>query len=524
MFPQCFSALVIAVLVFQVVGFGAIARAEGESFEEENTSTVKLCKVDNEENPLTGWTLKLHDGFPGTEGDYSGITGENGCVTFEDVSYGTKELFEDMQEGWELVSEPEDTVVNESHETFTFVNRRTGGEKEDKATVIAQKIVCPTEDLLPNWGNHGPSITEGTASEFLAEHPTCELIDWEFEWALVNTPNPGDNTGEAGGAWTKFWDSTPTSIPTGKLIWVREVWNDNYIPFTGQNTTEDVSAEIYCNTDVLNYDNYDWIDPVEAGKNYYCIGFNVIAHDGNGGESDKPECSDDVDNADPEDTLVDEHDPGCHTDGNATNGDDTYNPHDDDETDEDDGTGGGGEDPECSDGIDNEDPEDAHADYPNDPGCTGPADDDETDSGNNGGGGGSSSGSRRSSGSPAGQVLGEETSCGINIDKYLRIGHANDPETVKKVQNFLNFYLNKNLSVDGIYGTATEAAVREFQILRSDNVLDPWGIEEPTGIFYLTTQTEVNNILCPDLNIAIPNPLINWSINPYVVLPPSVVA
>lgn len=48
------------------------------------------------------------------------------------------------------------------------------------------------------------------------------------------------------------------------------------------------------------------------------------------------ECSDTVDNADPEDTnapLADDADPGCHTDGDPTDGDDTYDPADDDETD-----------------------------------------------------------------------------------------------------------------------------------------------------------------------------------------------
>jgi hypothetical protein len=52
----------------------------------------------------------------------------------------------------------------------------------------------------------------------------------------------------------------------------------------------------------------------------------------------KPECSDDVDNADPEDTLADEADPGCHTDGDATNTG-SYDPNDNDETDQATGTG-----------------------------------------------------------------------------------------------------------------------------------------------------------------------------------------
>ncbi len=90
------------------------------------------------------------------------------------------------------------------------------------------------------------------------------------------------------------------------------------------------------------------------------------------------ECADGVDNADPEDTVADAADPGCHSDGDAGNPG-SYVPTDDDETDL----------PECSDGRDNADPEDTLADAA-DPGCHSdgnagnpgsyvPTDDDETD-------------------------------------------------------------------------------------------------------------------------------------------------
>lgn len=88
------------------------------------------------------------------------------------------------------------------------------------------------------------------------------------------------------------------------------------------------------------------------------------------------ECSDGIDNADPEDTLADRADPGCHSDGNAQNSS-SYVATDNDET-----NTGGGTAPQCSDGIDNADPEDTLADYPLDPGCTSPTDDDETDTAN----------------------------------------------------------------------------------------------------------------------------------------------
>ncbi|MGH2919017.1 MAG: choice-of-anchor P family protein [Solirubrobacteraceae bacterium] len=83
------------------------------------------------------------------------------------------------------------------------------------------------------------------------------------------------------------------------------------------------------------------------------------------------QCSDGVDNADPEDTLVDANDPGCLSGPGGS-----YDPNDDDETDP-------PKKPQCSDTIDND--LDGVADA-NDPGCLSgpggsydPNDDDETD-------------------------------------------------------------------------------------------------------------------------------------------------
>jgi peptidoglycan hydrolase-like protein with peptidoglycan-binding domain len=81
---------------------------------------------------------------------------------------------------------------------------------------------------------------------------------------------------------------------------------------------------------------------------------------------------------------------------------------------------------------------------------------------------------------------------------------GNDKEAVSKIQTFLNNYMGNKLKVDGIFGTQTDIALKAFQIKHKDKILDPWGLKGPTGIFYLTTQTEVNNIMCPELNLPIP--------------------
>src|SRR3989338_6557416 len=561
------------------------------------------------------------------------------------------------------------------------------------ATIEATKIICPTEDLLPNWGAGGADITSTTANDFITANPTCYTEDWTFEWAPDGTVNPDDQTETGGEDWTAFTSSA--TVSTGALIWVREQFDNDYISFSGDTTepqNQNVSAEFYCSNDVLNYDNYDFINPVEEGETYYCVGFNVptetqnscpvpdtlqdeteeevneapdgeedlqdildsegygvdvqddqkqyqlwnvdsgnevtinaafiaeyagnnsvfgyykdgdlntfvgifrtgdvpAPYDGlplgtsgpfnvntggadtigfaiktysgdslagtfatenalNPNSSDQvvvynpeagkyvlafediegegsdydyndlvveitldcedletpppppPECSDNVDNADPEDELADELDPGCHTDGDANN-ENSYDPNDDDETDE------AVEPPECSDNVDNSDPEDELADEldpgchtdgnagnsesynPNDdnetdevsgdlpecsdgsdnegdseideddPGCHDdedannpdsydPNDDDETDANDipsGGGGGGSGGRSSRSSG----QVLGAETPalCNWTVDTYMRRGYRNNAEQVKVLQEFLNWYMHSGLVVDG---------------------------------------------------------------------------
>jgi hypothetical protein len=164
----------------------------------------------------------------------------------------------------------------------------------ETATLHTVKIVCDDESYLPNWGDHldsenqAVSITANTAAAFLAEVnadrevPVCRLApDWQFQWTTntESSVNPG-NTGVAGAPWhttavTDANGAVQTEIPVGDKIWVREILKDNYISFTGGNTTESESAEIYCATDVLNYDNWDWIDPVLADEDYYCVAFNA---------------------------------------------------------------------------------------------------------------------------------------------------------------------------------------------------------------------------------------------------------
>ncbi len=172
------------------------------------------------------------------------------------------------------------------------------GEEEEPdpiqtLTIIAHKIVCNDESYLPNWGAGGPDITENTAENFVEENgPNCWFEQgWQFEWAQENAGNPGDDfIGEAGGVWNVFGPTdangkTEVDITeiTGSQLEFREVLQKGYIPFSygsnGSNNSNDYSAEFYCHKDVLNYDNYDWVQSPQFGEIYNCVAWNVEIDD-----------------------------------------------------------------------------------------------------------------------------------------------------------------------------------------------------------------------------------------------------
>jgi len=158
-------------------------------------------------------------------------------------------------------------------------------------TVIAHKIVCDSEADLPNWGNGGPDINTDTAQDWVNQHPGCHFAPgWDFQWGPQNAYDPGDTLiGPANAPWQTMPPTdvngmttvklTPEDIGGNSYLWFREVLKEGYIPFThgqnGNSNVDDVSAELYCHIDVLNYDNYDRIDGIELGKTYNCVGFNT---------------------------------------------------------------------------------------------------------------------------------------------------------------------------------------------------------------------------------------------------------
>ena len=228
---------------------------------------------------------------------YTGVTGENGCVTFNNVPYGEYRVNEILQDGWENVSGLKQVNVNEPHKRFKVVNRNI--TEAPTFNLVADKIVCSDEEDLPDWNNNAdgaPDITNETAADWVAEHESCRLAaGWEFEWALPDNTNPDSNLpdspfyGTASGNWHLFGETnadgrTTTEISLAQLgeaghLWVREVLKDGYIPFTygpGNLTNDDdVTAELYCHTDGKNYDNFDRVDGISDDQTYHCVAWNV---------------------------------------------------------------------------------------------------------------------------------------------------------------------------------------------------------------------------------------------------------
>ncbi|HYE22811.1 MAG TPA: SdrD B-like domain-containing protein [Verrucomicrobiae bacterium] len=200
---------------------------------------------------------------------------------------------------------------------------------EEELVLQAKKVVCLSESDLPNWGETGiqpgePAlISSTTAADYVADSEgRCHLeAGWSFQWGFAEQGNtagvntlPGDHVGQADGTSTagqcnptycgtntftgtdyNDWKNFDTATSSGGAvsasvtiddlegapgIWVRENLKAGYVPFSlppdaapGSN----VSAEMYCHTDIQNYDNYDEVMNPVLGNTYHCVAFNALA-------------------------------------------------------------------------------------------------------------------------------------------------------------------------------------------------------------------------------------------------------
>lgn len=209
---------------------------------------------------------------------------------------------------------------------FNSINKKVYAQSSsDDVYIQSYKVVCETEEDLPNWGEGGNNrpdeITHSTAQEYVNNsNGSCHLeSNWKFQWGFGNNNStelegvhklPGDHLGSADGTlsdcyfqcgdntntgdnyddWKDFDTETSNNgeLPAGVKIktdfeipgiWVRESLKKNYIPFSYPpygSFENNKTAELYCHKDIRNYDNYDYIYNPQPGKTYYCVAFNVL--------------------------------------------------------------------------------------------------------------------------------------------------------------------------------------------------------------------------------------------------------
>ncbi|KKU44984.1 MAG: RHS Repeat family [Microgenomates group bacterium GW2011_GWC2_46_7] len=149
-------------------------------------------------------------------------------------------------------------------------------------------LFSPRSNYALAWSS---SITSSTAQNYLNSHPGCRLESgWEFQYGLdtqVSKYGSGDQLGAASTPWQTLGTTNGSGVATTTIsnlqgksgIWVREVLQPNYVPFSyppAGPTENNYSAELYCHQDGDHYDNFDQIDNPLFGNTYYCVAFNAL--------------------------------------------------------------------------------------------------------------------------------------------------------------------------------------------------------------------------------------------------------
>jgi len=220
----------------------------------------------------------------------------DGALSLGSFSAGTYTVCETSKDGWSNTFAGPGTTVNDPSGlgracvlkqlnpgdgwTFVFANY----EIPKPVTIVATKIVCSKESDLPNWGNGWQDITAATASQWVQDHASCSFApQWDFQWSNDSVGNPGDNVEYGGQGWTTFGPTNAagtTSVQLNdvkdKKFWFREALKPGYLEFaySTSGNSNSKSAEFYCHNDVLNYDNWEWIDNMQPGQTYYCVAWN----------------------------------------------------------------------------------------------------------------------------------------------------------------------------------------------------------------------------------------------------------
>ncbi len=100
---------------------------------------------------------------------------------------------------------------------------------------------------------------------------------------------------------------------------------------------------------------------------------------------------------------------------------------------------------------------------------------------------------------PEPEPIDMDAECGPYLLEYLRYcSPDNNPSEVEKLQIFLRYFEGFDIPISRIYDEATHRAVQEFQLRYADDILEPWGITEPTDYVFITTTIKINKLFCGD--------------------------
>jgi len=82
-----------------------------------------------------------------------------------------------------------------------------------------------------------------------------------------------------------------------------------------------------------------------------------------------------------------------------------------------------------------------------------------------------------------------------HFTQYIKLNSgSNDQNEVRRWQAFLNQYQGEFLVIDGLAGSKTINAVKNFQERYKSEILTPWGLSYPTGYIYKSTRAKANQM------------------------------
>lgn len=227
---------------------------------ENYTGTFNFTSLDDNTSDNSGsMSVDIYKGYAGT-------TGENGCVTFTDVPYGTYVTDEILKLNWvNVTGKGQEVQVDGQSEVFTLVNESTGNVLGDDDTQEVMTTLTPTPSETPTPTNT-PTPTDTPTPTPSTQFSTEQLADLSVEKTTVTGSfSAGDtitytlkvqNKGTASSFDTVAWDTLPSGVsyvssdPIGQYVPQehKAYWMIGEIP-AGQSWQAEVTITVNGNID-----------------------------------------------------------------------------------------------------------------------------------------------------------------------------------------------------------------------------------------------------------------------------------